>query len=313
METVFNQVLVFGVYLLLGFILKKKRFFSENTDAAFGDLVVFITLPSLIVSAMQFPFSQKLLLDSLLLLVISFSYYFLVTIFAEVVVKFFRLSRETAGVYKFILIFSNVGFMGYPLLHALYGKIGVFQAALYNIGFQVFNWTVGIALLRGESIKTIFSRDEIKKMFINPGIIAVTIGFSFFYFSVELPLFLGQALKEIGEVTMPLSMILVGSILGELSFKEILTDFKLWILAFIRLIVIPALTFAILFFTGNRGVMLAIPVILAAMPAAANTAIFANKYGGDAVKGAQGVFISTFLSLLTLLGWIYFLSYLKAI
>ncbi|GAV21729.1 AEC family transporter [Carboxydothermus pertinax] len=313
MTAVLNQVLVFGVFLLLGFILKKKGFFNEITDKAFGDLVVFITLPSLIISAMQFPFSKKLLLESLILLAISFSYYLLVTIFAEVVVKYFRLSRGTAGVYKFIIIFSNVGFMGYPLLHAIYGEIGVFQAAIYNIGFQVFNWTVGIALLKGESIKSIFSWEQVKMMFVNPGIIAVAIGLSLFSFSIKLPPFLAEALKEIGAITMPLSMILVGSILGELPAREIFSDFKLWVLGIIRLIILPALTFVILFFLGIRGVLLAIPVILAAMPAAANTAIFANKYGGDAVKGAQGVFISTVLSLITLLGWIYLLSYFKII
>jgi len=313
MASVFNQVMVFGVYLFLGYVLKKKQFFNEDTDRSFTDLIIFITLPALIISSMQFPFSKKLFYESLNLLVISFSYYTLVTIFAEIVVKYFKLSRETAGVYKFMLIFSNVGFMGYPLLHSIYGQIGVFQAALYNIGFQVFNWTVGIALLKGERLKKAFTGEQLKAMFLNPGTLAVIVGFSFFSFSITLPEFLGVALKEIGGVTMPLSMVLVGSILGELPAGEIFSDFKLWLLSFIRLIILPALTLGALILLGVKGYLLAIPVILAAMPAAANTAIFANKYGGDAVKGAQGVFISTILSLGSLLLVIYFLNYLKLI
>ncbi|MGI6189627.1 MAG: AEC family transporter, partial [Caldicoprobacteraceae bacterium] len=109
-----------------------------------------------------------------------------------------------------------------------------------------------------------------------------------------------NAASMVGSMTSPLSMLIVGALLANLPFKEMFRGFPVYLGSFVRLIAMPLLFYLILKPFSIPADILNISVILTAMPAAVNTVIFAEKYGGDSELASRIVGISTVLSVMTI-------------
>ncbi len=159
------------------------------------------------------------------------------------------------------------------------------------------------------------------KSMIHPSMIAVFIGLALFITGTELPIFINQPLELLGDVTTPISMIVIGSMLAGSSAMECFKRFDMYMLAVLRLVAIPVLVFLrfdmymlavlrlvaipMLVFLVLRpfsfdSVVMAIPVVISAMPSAANTAIMANEYGADVALASQAVFFTTLFSVVSI-------------
>jgi len=101
-------------------------------------------------------------------------------------------------------------------------------------------------------------------------------------------------------VTTPLAMIIVGAMLATFPAREMVGNWRIWVASAILLLAVPAAyccLFAPVFADPFiNGVM----ITMAAMPAAANTVIFAEQYGADSRLASQIVFVSTIGSLVTI-------------
>lgn len=138
------------------------------------------------------------------------------------------------------------------------------------------------------------------KSFVNPVIVSILIGFILFIFRIKLPVFINDTLELLGDLTTPLSMLIIGSMLCESPAKECFFNKKLYLIVFIRLLFIPACIYFILKGIVNDKLLLSIPVILTSMPIATNAAIMANKYKANESFASQLVFLSALLSIITI-------------
>jgi predicted permease len=114
---------------------------------------------------------------------------------------------------------------------------------------------------------------------------------------------------SVGLTTTPLSMMFIGIILAEIHFKEIFNDWSVLLVSAIRLLLIPLVTYGVLKILGFNDLVLAIPVVLSAMPAAANTAIVASRYNNDYQSASKLIFVTTLLSIFTIPIILIFLGY----
>ena len=96
----------------------------------------------------------------------------------------------------------------------------------------------------------------------------------------KLPGVVATAIKNMGDMTGPLSMIIIGAALGEANLKDAL-DIDAFKLTLVRLVVQPLIYLIILRAAGVQDILWQVVVVLTAMPAAANTEIIAEKYGKD--------------------------------
>ncbi|MTI46850.1 AEC family transporter [Sporosalibacterium faouarense] len=292
---VLQQVTVLFILIVIGFALKKFKIITDELGKGLTGLIIYVTLPALLITAMNYEFSKEILDNSLkILLYGSFMYIFMILV-SVIFMKLFHAENPQKGVYQFLVIFPNVGFMGYPILLSVFGEIAVFYGAISNLLFNILLWTLGIIFISQEKDKKINF-----KMLINPGIISVLIGFSLFIFSIELPYVIYRPLELIGDTTTPLAMMLVGSLLGDAKFKEMLGNARLFIISIIRLILIPLSLIFIFKFMNIPEMISSILIILSSMPAAANAAIFARKYDSDYRLASQGIFLTTLLSIGTI-------------
>ncbi|MCT4566278.1 MAG: AEC family transporter [Maledivibacter sp.] len=302
---VLEQVIILFLLIIIGYIIKKLKIISNDMNRDVSNLVMNVALPAFIITAMNFSFSPDVLVKSGKLIIVSISIYTFVIGISFFITKIMGVKGETRDIFQYSIVFSNVGYMGYPVIKALMGDIGVFYGALYNLPFNILVWTFGVYLLTRNDMKThkekLNNKNSISiKKFINPGIVAIITGFILFLFSIELPYSIYRTLELLGSLTTPLAMIFIGSILADVKTSEIFTDKRVFILCVIRLAILPVLVMFILRTIGFSDYLVAIPVIMTAMPIAANAAIMASRFNNDYHLASKTVFLSTLFSVLTI-------------
>jgi hypothetical protein len=281
----------------VGYIARKRNYFDDRATRGMISLLLKVFLPGMIISAMYKPVTPQVLLQSMQFLLVSLVVYILLFLMALIVPMLLRAEEEEIGVFKFMTMFSNVGFMGYPVLQAVYGDEAIFFGAVYNMPFSLLIFTVGVLFLtRGQKRSM---RDN-WALILNPGTVAVIIGLFLFITSIPLPEALVGTIKLLGDMTPPFSMIIVGAILAKIETDKMLGNWRVYAISLIRLLLIPLFILAALKLFTDNPLLLGVPVIIAAMPAAANTPILAEEYGGNGKLGSQGVLISTLLSVITI-------------
>lgn len=297
---ILTQIFVLFSLIVLGYIIRKLGIVSGAINREIGAIVLNVALPAFIISSMDFPFSVEVLRDSALLIVISFAVYGVSIIISKIYTKLAKIKGPEQPVLQYVITFSNSGYMGYPVVYEIFGEKGVFYAAIYNMAFNILVWSYGVALLRGKGKEVHMDLSSRLRKIFNPGLIALIIGYTLFLTGIQLPTAITKVLEMVGGTTTPLSMMFIGFILTEVSLKDALKDWHIWLVSAFRLVFIPALTYVVLFALGFTGLTLMIPVIIAAMPAAANTAIFASQLGSDYRTGSLLIFLSTLLSVVTI-------------
>ena len=229
---VVGQVMVLFLIMIVGMIAAKRNIIDDHARKKLSELLLYITSPFLVVASFNFKYSSDMLVNAGIVLAFSVVIHSFSIFLGNLLFR--KYPYEKQSVLKFILIFSNCGFMGFPVLESLFGKTGVFYGSIYVAVFNAFIWTYGVMLFSKGREQT-----SVIKAMINPGIVSVIIGMFIFIFSIELPKPILQTLDMVGSMTAPLSMLIVGAILTDTNFKDIFTGFEVYYGTALRLIVIP--------------------------------------------------------------------------
>lgn len=294
------QSLILFLLICAGFAAGKLGAIKGDTVRSLSRFLVDFTLPAIIIISMQRPFSPALRDQSIRILVISSVVYALSFPLAYAASAAYRKAgRAELGVHRFAMCFSNVAFMGFPVAESLLGKESLFVISIYNIPFQLLAFSVGIVMIAGKRTDGPRGLGAVKSL-LNPAIVSALIGFALFLGSVRIPDPLYSAMDLLGGMTTPLAMIVIGAILAQTKLGGVLGNPRLWLTTAYRLGVHPLLVFAAAKAVGLSGMELAVPVLVSAMPVAANSTILAGVYGGDDVTASGLVFASTLLSLVTI-------------
>jgi len=298
------QSIILFLLISAGFAAGKAGVLKGDTVKALARFLVDFTLPAIIILSMQRPFSPALRDQALRILVISSIVYGASFPLAYAATRFYRgAGRPELGVHQFAMCFSNVAFMGFPVAESLLGRESLFIVSIYNIPFQLLAFSVGVVMIAGAS-KTQSSGKPRPgaslKSLLNPAIISAFIGFALFLGSVTIPDPLYSAMDLLGGMTTPLAMVVIGAVLAQTKISGVLGNPRLWATTVYRLALHPLLVFALARAAHLEGFELAVPVLVSAMPVAANTTILAGVYGGDDVTASGLVFVSTLLSLATI-------------
>lgn len=292
-DTVITQIVVLFLITVIGFFARKKNIINGEINKGLTELLLNITLPFLILTSFNFNFSVDKLYKSGAIIIYAICIFVISYLIGRAM--FMKYPRNVKSVLIFTAMFSNCGYMGFPIIESIYGKEGVFYAAIFNMVFNIVMWTVGVALFTGKKELSTF-----KKAFLNPGTVAVYIGLFIFLFSIKIPVPIYKTFEMVGGMTSPLSMIVIGAMLGEMNIKEVFSSLPAYYSSFIRLIFVPVAVFFLLKLLGARDMILGVLTLVSAMPTAVNTAIISEKYGGDSAFASKCVFIATVLSAVTI-------------
>ena len=196
---------------------------------------------------------------------------------------------------------GNVGFMGIPVMQMLFpdNPEMILYTVVYNIAFNAMTWTLGVFAVTGE-------RKFVKplKVILNPPTIAVIIALPLFFCNVAIPEQVMTPIRYLGDMTLPLSMIILGLRLADMRLISLVNDWKVYMVAFVKLIVSPLLCLGVLILCGlflpiGRTAVIAL-YIIAAMPTASSALNFAEMYGGAKETAAAATLMNTILCIATI-------------
>ncbi len=292
-----SQCAVLFSLMLAGFAARKLGVLERGAGGMLSRLLLRLSLPALILMSMQKDYDPALAGESWAMLGVSMGYYALSFALAFLIPVLTRTPRERRGVMRFSMCFSNVGFMGYPVLGALLGQEAVFAGSIFNVPFHFLAYSLGAWILVKEHNAEV--RLDLK-LFLSPALVATVAGFALFLASIRIPAPLSDGIRLLGDMTTPLSMVTVGAMLADSKPARFLFDWRSYVTALVRLALIPLAMLFSLRALGAEGLLLGVPVIVAAMPAAANGPILAAVYGGDTEEAGAVVLITTTLSILSI-------------
>jgi len=294
---VLDQIVILFLLLVVGYWARVSGALDRQGIQGLTSFLVRFALPALIIGSLQVPFSAQVLDQGREVLVLSVVFYLIAFIVAWPLPRMLGVTGAGSGTYQFLLAFPNVGFMGFPVIAAVFGKGALFYASLYMLPFNLLAFTVGILMLKrtGGGLA-----DLDPKVLANPGVTSVFVGLIFFLTSSTLPGPIGGAVTLLGDLTTPLSMVMVGGVLAEMALRTVFSNWRVYLVSAMRLLLVPLITWVILRSFITDPLMLGIPVILAAMPSAVNAVLLAEEYSSDPELASQGVFISTFFCIFTI-------------
>ncbi len=291
---IIGQVVVLFVLILVGAVARKTGILPDAGLGTMTSLTLYVALPCTILISFQSPFSKELLWEMGQAAIWSFGLHITMWLVGKKIFNRFALDQRKAM--QFAAIFSNAGFMGYPILLAIFGNTGLLIGAIYVSMFNIFLWTAGMSIFMHQSDW----RKTIIPVISNPGIIATVLGIITFIFSIKIPTIPLKSVTMLGSMTTPLSMLVVGARLIGVRFREALSGVGVYIICALRLLIIPLVLFFLMKLCGVSLLPLGVLTIQAAMPVAANTTLFAEKFGGDSKFASRLIFLSTFLSIATI-------------
>lgn len=293
---IINQILVLFIIIGVGFILRKKNFINKEINKGLSNLLMDITLPALIISSLAIKINHRLIHNIKLITILSIIIYLAVIFFTKIIVNHLSLSSEKKTVFRFLIVFGNVGYMGYPILNAIYPKYGIFYGVFNNLVFNILIWTFGIYIFTKDQSN---NKIQWNKLF-NNGIIAIVIGIILLLTDYKLPKPISEAIEIIGNMTFPLSMLVIGYSIGEVKIINMFKNKHLILLSFLKLLFIPFIIYISLNLFQFPPIITTISIILFAMPAAASGVIFAERFEGDYKFAAEGIILTVLLSLFTI-------------
>ena len=293
---VFQTMLKLFLLLILGFVLFKCHIFDEYTNKKISSLIVNVASPMLIISSIAgVEGSNKsivfLMIGAGILMYIGF------IILGKIINRIFPFPKKDWPVYECMVVFANTGFMGYPVLLDVFGQEAVFYASLIHMAFNFFVYTYAImCLTKGDD-------SEFKlnfKQLLTPGIILIFVGIFIYLFAIQLPSVLMDTINSVGSLTAPLSMMMIGSSLAVYPIKDSFTDWRSYVFAFVRLMIVPFVTMIMCRLLHIDAYYANITIITNAMPVGSMVLMLATQYNANVKIVTRNIVVSTLLSVITI-------------
>ena len=287
------EMLVILFAMAMGFLAHRLGYFNSETDQRLSKVVLNITMPAMIVAAVITGDTRPELAEVLAVLKVAAVFYLLEMVFALAAPRLLGGTPGQKGVWRFGLVFGNIAFIGYPVATALFGPGALFYAVILAMPFNLLSFTLGPLMLVGAK------RFQWKQL-ITPCTTAAVLGLFFALTRLRPPALVGECLAFVGNVTVPLSLLVVGSLLAGLPMGQVFKSPRLWCLSALRLLVLPGVLYIILRALGTESLLLGITVIEMAMPVAINGSMLCLEYGGDKECMAQATLLTTAASIITI-------------
>ena len=289
-QILLQQTIIMFALMLLGLLLSRRGMITEQGSRDLSNVLLYAVIPCVILRSYMSEFSTEKLRAmglSALIAVIAFA--------ASIAVAYLTCGTRHR-IENFAVAFGNAGFIGIPLVTAVFGP----EAAFYVVSFSTFanllQWTYGIVIISGKK-----ETMNLRMVFVNPVFISMVIGIALFVLQPTLPTVVTGTIGYIADGNTVLAMIILGYYLSKVQLRGLFADVRLYLFSALRLLVIPAVTILVFLpFPFARGEITLITLIAAATPIASSTAIFAQKFDQDYRRAVSYVCLSTILSVATL-------------
>lgn len=295
---VLQQMMIFFIMIFLGILARRYGMITSDNQRQLSAIVVNIAAPALVLSGALGATGRMSGNEILFSFGVSIGLLVVTIIIAKVLPAILRFPQNERGAVNLMVVFSNIAFMGIPLLASVYGERAIIYITFFLIPFNVLFYTYGIQTIsRRNGTRGKF---EFKKM-INPGVIASFVTLALYFSNLTLPYIVTESVKMVGRLTGPLAMMLIGASLFDIRVKGLFTDMKLILFTLLKMLVFPVVILLILKQFVHNQALLGACLVMLATPAGNMIAMFATLYNKDSYEVAtKGISLTTAVSVITL-------------
>lgn len=350
-----QQMIVMFLMMAVGYLCYRRQILTEEVSRKVSAIVVKVANPCMILSSAltDQQMQGKELVQTLAIVVMM---YVFLLVMAQLLPRILCIQKESRGAYAAMTVFANIGFMGFPVLAAMYGNGALLYGAVFQIPFNILIYTYGVAVLTrkpGACVKTepgvnaevdvkaepdvksepngktgerqdaqgitaavngkseniengseqqgkLQGTVEIVKKIFNIGVIACIAAMLLYFLQTPVPSFLQAFITNLGNLTAPLSMMIIGASLAQMPLKELFLDKKLLLFSLVKLLLLPAVWMIMVNRVAEQEILRGVCLVMMATPAGSMTAMLAQQYGGDYETASRGVALTTVLSVITM-------------
>ena len=292
--TTLSKVSVLLIFIGLGYLLRRAKKLPDNAGRVLSLLTTLVFSPAYTIKNL----SSSLTLEKIGSQVALIGYGAVIVLatigLAFVLAKPLARNDFERRSYVYAFCIPNFGYFGYPLVEGVFGGEVLSQLMLFCLPMSIACNTFGYLLFVKDGKLTV---KDILKM---PVIVSVFIGMAIGLSGLKLPPLVTDVLTTAGNCMSPASMLLAGFVLGGFPLKDLFKGGRSYMMSAFRLVGIPALVGGVLFLLGVRGMYLALPVMILAMPLGLNLVVFPESMGIDASDNAKMCFVCNLLTIAVL-------------
>lgn len=299
-STLFQLMGMMFLIIGIGVILRKTGIITDSGKKSITNLILYAVLPGNIIKAFCTDLGKDAINKFFVILIIAILIQVLSLIISYSCYR--KMPKNETPIYQYATVCSNSGFIGNPLAEGVFGSLGLIYASVFLIPQRIVMWTAGVSFFNTTDDR----KSAYKKIVTHPCMVATYIGLIIMCFHIQLPVILMKTVTSLSNCCTALTMLYMGFILADISFKNIV-ELKTLYYCLIRLVGIPLLVYAFCFIFAIDPLVTGVCVLLSAMPAGSTTALLASKYNADEKCATKCVVLSTLLSLGSIPVWSMFL------
>ncbi|MBR2214655.1 MAG: AEC family transporter [Selenomonadaceae bacterium] len=295
---VLQQMLIFLCLMLLGVWAREKGMLTEDNQKQISALVVNIAYPAIILSGVSGNGAHMEGAE----LVFAFGVAIVVLAAAVALGKItpyiLGYEKKYHGIINVMVVFTNIGFMGMPMIHGIYGADALIYMTVFLIPFNV--------LFYSYAIQTMQPAGNDKKKFrlsdlVNVGMGACVLSVIIYFSGIRLPYVLNTTIQMVGGLTAPLAMMLIGASLPDIPWKSVLTNGRLICFVMLKMLVFPTAVLLTLGQFVENQILLAVALCALATPSGNMLAMLAALYNKDSfLLATEGISLTTAVSVVTM-------------
>lgn len=294
---VLNQLITLFLLMGLGFFLYRIHMMPREFNKQATKLLLNVTMPALILDCVLTTEEKASGQTVFWVLLTAIAMYLVLPLFGLLISKLLFVPKKQLGLYIFMTVFSNVGFMGFPLINALLGREAVFYTALFNIIFNLSAYSYGILLVNYGSDHPVKLN---LRLLMSPGILLSLLAVLLYFVPITFPASITDAISYVGGLTTPLAMLLIGTSLGSMNLKEVFSDWRVYPYTILKQFLLPLALFPLLSILIHNSLLLHVTLIMLSVPSANTAVLFATEYDADEKLAARTVFLTTLSSLISI-------------
>ena len=288
-ETILRQTIIMLMLIMVGVLCSKTKLISKETNKELSGFVLQVVNPAMIFMSYQTDYRSELVENLLMTFILSIAALAVIAAAAYIFIRH-KEGRDTE-IERFSAIYSNCGFMGIPLMNALFGMEGVFYLTAFISVFNISVWTQGIVLISGER-----DMKKVVKVFYSPTMIAIALGMLSFFLRIRIPSVPAKAVDYVAELNTPLAMIVSGVTIADTNVVKLLKKPSVYYVTFMRLLMIPMIvTLSVVPLPVDEKVKMTV-IVAASAPPAAMCTLQCIRYGRNSLYASEIFAFGTILS-----------------
>ncbi len=292
--TVFFQMLSLLIMIGAGWLMARRGMLDEHTNTQMSRMIVNVFNPMLMVSSAAGSVGLIPLETILLVGLIALGMFALLILAGMVLSPLFEKRPDQKKIYQMMFVFSNLGFIGIPVVSSILGPQYVVYVTEFLLLYTVVFYTYGVTLMDGK-----FSLASLRAM-VNPGLISGIVAILIIVLGIPLPGFLMTAVTYLGNVTSPMALVAVGFALAHTDPRRIFCQPKLYVFSVVKLLALPLAMLPLVRLVTDDPALLSVCMVMFGMPIGNMPLILGNQKGIDGSTCSAAIILTTILCVFTI-------------